>query len=295
MNKSQRQPIAKVRRTAAALVGLMLTGCSSFVVQERVDHPMRKIALLSVPPAGNYFIEQAGYGGNYRVNNQLFEGESFEFSSYLEQTLADQLRAKGIEVVVVPFKRENPRKLSERYDGIAANLSQVDAVLEVLPASPGYNLGQIGERSLTRLRPMVGIQAQLMSVHTHAVVFRDRFGFGYQVPKSKEDDAYVFEDSKALESNPKAAVGGLKHATESVVAYLVDQIVPEAGMVFSQAKPKMAVYAHIVLLSSEKIPEPTLDDVVAETRQTYAGPLTIGEDLMSFEIGDTVTVKPYRR
>jgi ribonuclease Z len=66
-------------------------------------------------------------------------------------------------------------------------------------------------------------------------------------------------------------------------------------MVFSQAKPKMAVYAHIVLLSSEKIPEPTLDDVVAETRQTYAGPLTIGEDLMSFEIGDTVTVKPYRR
>jgi ribonuclease Z len=69
----------------------------------------------------------------------------------------------------------------------------------------------------------------------------------------------------------------------------------EAGMVFSQAKPKMAVYAHIVLLSSEKIPEPTLDEVVAETRQTYGGPLTIGEDLMSFEIGDTVTVKPYKR
>lgn len=69
----------------------------------------------------------------------------------------------------------------------------------------------------------------------------------------------------------------------------------EAGMVFSQAKPKMAVYAHIVLLSSEKIPEPTLDDVVAETRQTYRGPLTIGEDLMSFEIGDTVTVRRYQR
>jgi ribonuclease Z len=69
----------------------------------------------------------------------------------------------------------------------------------------------------------------------------------------------------------------------------------EAGVVFSQAKPKMAVYAHIVLLSSEKIPEPTLDDVVAETRQTYAGPLTIGEDLMSFEIGDTVTVQRTKR
>jgi ribonuclease Z len=65
----------------------------------------------------------------------------------------------------------------------------------------------------------------------------------------------------------------------------------EAGMVFSQAKPKMAAYTHIVLLSNEKISEPTLDDVVAETRQTYGGPLTVGEDLTSFEIGDTITVR----
>jgi ribonuclease Z len=69
----------------------------------------------------------------------------------------------------------------------------------------------------------------------------------------------------------------------------------EAGMVFAQTKPKMAVYSHISLLSSEKIPEPTLDDVVAETRQTYSGPLTVGEDLMTFEIGDAVTVQRYKR
>ncbi|MBI3372421.1 MAG: MBL fold metallo-hydrolase [Betaproteobacteria bacterium] len=68
----------------------------------------------------------------------------------------------------------------------------------------------------------------------------------------------------------------------------------EAGMVFSQAKPKMAVYTHIVLLSTEKFPEPTLDEVIAETRQTYGGPLTVGEDLMSFEIGETVTVQRYK-
>ena len=68
----------------------------------------------------------------------------------------------------------------------------------------------------------------------------------------------------------------------------------EAGTVFSQAKPKMAVYTHIVLQSSEKISEPTLDDVVAETRQSYSGPLTVGEDLMSFEIGDTVTIRRYK-
>jgi len=68
----------------------------------------------------------------------------------------------------------------------------------------------------------------------------------------------------------------------------------EVGMVFSQARPRMAVFTHIVLLSNEKFPEPTLDEVVAETRQTYSGPLVVGEDLMSFEIGDAVTVRRYK-
>ena len=68
----------------------------------------------------------------------------------------------------------------------------------------------------------------------------------------------------------------------------------EAGMVFAQAKPKLAVYSHIVLQSNAQIPEPTLADVVAETRQTYGGPLEVGEDLMSFEIGDTVSVRRFK-
>ena len=65
----------------------------------------------------------------------------------------------------------------------------------------------------------------------------------------------------------------------------------EAGLVFTKAKPKLAVYTHIVLLSSATISEPTLGEVVAETRTTYDGPLEVGEDLMAFEIGDTVTVR----
>ena len=68
----------------------------------------------------------------------------------------------------------------------------------------------------------------------------------------------------------------------------------EAGMVFAQAKPKMAAYTHIVLPSNEQFPESTLDEVIAETRQMYNGPLEVGEDLMSFEIGDTITVRRYR-
>ena len=65
----------------------------------------------------------------------------------------------------------------------------------------------------------------------------------------------------------------------------------EAGMVFAAAKPKLAVFTHLVLPATDKIPPPTLDDVIAETRTTYDGPLVVGEDLMAFEIGAGVTVR----
>ena len=65
----------------------------------------------------------------------------------------------------------------------------------------------------------------------------------------------------------------------------------EAGKVFSQAKPKLAVYSHIALPSNEKIPPATIDDIVRQTRESYQGALVAGEDLMSFEIGDTVVVR----
>jgi ribonuclease Z len=65
----------------------------------------------------------------------------------------------------------------------------------------------------------------------------------------------------------------------------------EAGLVFRQTRPKLAVYTHIVMLSSEKVPASQIDEIVSETRQTYDGPLLVGEDLMSFEIGETITVR----
>jgi ribonuclease Z len=68
----------------------------------------------------------------------------------------------------------------------------------------------------------------------------------------------------------------------------------EAGLVFAQTKPKLAAYTHIVLVGSERIPPPTVEDIVAETRQTYRGPLVVGEDLMTFEIGETVSVRRHQ-
>ncbi|HKW16563.1 MAG TPA: MBL fold metallo-hydrolase [Terriglobales bacterium] len=57
-----------------------------------------------------------------------------------------------------------------------------------------------------------------------------------------------------------------------------------AGTIFTQVKPKLAVYSHIVPGDAT--------DLVPLTRKTYAGPLEVGEDLMSFEVGESVTVHP---
>ena len=67
----------------------------------------------------------------------------------------------------------------------------------------------------------------------------------------------------------------------------------EAGMVFEQTKPKLAAYTHLVFLTSPRVPRASIAELVAETRLTYRGPLEVGEDLMSFEIGETITVRRY--
>jgi ribonuclease Z len=69
----------------------------------------------------------------------------------------------------------------------------------------------------------------------------------------------------------------------------------DCGRVFAQAKPKLAAYTHLVFLSNEKVPEATLDDLVKQTRETYEGPLEVGEDLTSFEIGDKVIVTRWKQ
>ena len=64
-------------------------------------------------------------------------------------------------------------------------------------------------------------------------------------------------------------------------------------MVFAQTKPKLAAFTHLVMLGSEKVAPPTIDDLVRETRATYDGALVVGEDLMAFDIRNEVTVRRF--
>ena len=65
----------------------------------------------------------------------------------------------------------------------------------------------------------------------------------------------------------------------------------EAGTIFERTKPKLAAFTHLVFPATEQIPPTSVDELIAETRKTYRGPLEVGEDLMAFEIGETVHVR----
>jgi ribonuclease Z len=71
----------------------------------------------------------------------------------------------------------------------------------------------------------------------------------------------------------------------SAVRVLAHHTTPqEAGQVFARTKPKLAVYSHLVYLTSELASPIPVADFFAATRATYEGPLRCGEDLMAFEI-----------
>ena len=62
----------------------------------------------------------------------------------------------------------------------------------------------------------------------------------------------------------------------------------EAGKIFSSAKPKLAVYSHIVFATLKPVQDVPQDILIARTQATYKGPMVIGRDLMSFVISDKV-------
>lgn len=71
-----------------------------------------------------------------------------------------------------------------------------------------------------------------------------------------------------------------------VTQILGGHVTPEqAGEVFSKAKPRLAVYSHIIP------PTATEADLFAPTRMTYSGPFELGEDLMVIDVGEKMGVR----
>jgi ribonuclease Z len=59
----------------------------------------------------------------------------------------------------------------------------------------------------------------------------------------------------------------------------------QAAQVFAAAKPKLAIYSHLILFGA------SADDVMTATRKVYGGRVEMGSDLTVIEVGDTITVR----
>lgn len=59
----------------------------------------------------------------------------------------------------------------------------------------------------------------------------------------------------------------------------------QAAKLFSEVRPKLAVFSHIVLIH---IP---VEEVMSAAHEIYPGPMQLGEDLMRFHVGQKVTIE----
>ncbi|MGJ4950630.1 MBL fold metallo-hydrolase [Bradyrhizobium sp. HKCCYLS20291] len=64
----------------------------------------------------------------------------------------------------------------------------------------------------------------------------------------------------------------------------------EAGQIFTRAKPKLAVYSHIVFATVKPVQDVPEAALIARTRTTYQGPLVVGRDLTSIVVSDRIAV-----
>ena len=114
-----------------------------------------------------------------------------------------------------------------------------------------------------------------------SVVISGDTSFSENLIKHSAGVDVLIHEVVSLESLKRA-----KYSEERIKTIINHHISPErAGELFTRVRPRMAVYYHIV------IPSATPEDLIPQTRKTYAGPLELGEDLMVIEIGEKIGVR----
>ncbi len=87
-----------------------------------------------------------------------------------------------------------------------------------------------------------------------------------------------------------AAAGGAAENAAQLKRIRANHTTPEqAGEVFARARPRLAVYNHLLLFGSAKA-----EDLMPATRQKYDGPLWVGADLLQIDIGAEVRAQPFK-
>lgn len=184
---------------------------------------------------------------------ELMQNLERAYAADIKIRMADQkLTREGLEPKVEEFARDGT--VYEK-DGLRVTAFEVDHGDEVKPAY-GYRVDYAGHAIVvsgdTRLNENVVKYATGVDLLVHE----------------------VFAVNPELMKSPAIQAIAAHHVTPQ-----------QAGTVFGRAHPKLAAYSHISVIGTPAAPSVTTDEIVAQTRETYQGPLVVGEDLMAFEIG----------
>jgi ribonuclease Z len=184
------------------------------------------------------------------------------YAADIKIRMADQkLTREGLEPKVEEFTKDG---VVYEKDGLRVTAFEVDHGDEVKPAF-GYRVDYAGH-------------AVVISGDTRINENVIKYGTGTDLLVHE-----VFAVKPELMKIPLIQAIAAHHVTPQ-----------QAGSVFNRAHPKLAAYTHISVIGTPTVPSVTTDDIVAQTRETYNGPLVVGEDLMAFEVG-TDGVAVYRR
>ena len=95
---------------------------------------------------------------------------------------------------------------------------------------------------------------------------------------SQSVDVLIHEVARLSPPNPKQTERD--RAQQEKVVKELHTTADQTAVIFNRVKPRLAVYSH----------GGSPEDLV-EARKTYSGPIEIGEDLMTIEIGDRIEVR----
>lgn len=226
-----------LKKFTALLAGAaLLTGCGAgtMAVKPELKAQIHSVALIRVaePPVyvandfGNPGMMFGAVGGAAvgagavtagEKITQIARGAGFSAAERYTAALEARLRAAGYDVKIVDVPRPKPGKLLEDYTVVDAQ--GADAILDVALESFGYATEH--PMFSPHWRPAAQVKVAMVARATQAVVYQEKFMYGYHNPlMSGTDldapDSYHFKNREALFADEGRLVAGLNDSVESV-------------------------------------------------------------------------------
>ena len=183
--------------------------------------------------------------------------KAFQFDIHLRRDVDEKLPPQGVAVVAIDIT-----------EGVVYEHNRVKVTAFLVDHRP--------------VKPAFGYRVDYAG---HSVVLSGDTRLSENLIRSAQGtDLLIHEVIDPDSIRPARIAAGLTE--QQIQRIIAHHTSPEqAGEVFARVKPKLAAYSHIV-----SSPDLKMSDLIAATRKTYSGPLEVGEDLMVFEVGETIQV-----